>query len=668
MADDGDDGFTVYGLYEPYEPPNFYSRDCAATNCYYGFNGWNGTVGFSIICPGLYNNYQDKNFPEMPFTDPVYEVNDPLVIDSNDYRIFLDPNSQFVNQGSGITPFLGWTTNINGTPDEGIGDIWPHYQTKRVELLLADLNSDHAVDMNDLAEFVDQWLVPDANSADLNNDQTVNFLDFSIFASQWQLTEMYIDLVDVETCNSIDPNNVSGYVGICLKNIPLSAQTVSVYLDNTPIDNWIRDWTNWELIGFESYFFSNGWHTIHLVGMDIYCQVVNYKPINVRFNNLLYKVTADDYFHHSEDKEIGGFYDGNDTLEAEVTNWDGQVIWSDTYSGSHINIVIPGAMFSNKHICELTIEESEGGMASTADSKKWKKKIYKKFVKEDFSGVRMVLLLPSPDLVDAKFSLICTIMNSCELQNVPYGCIYYHDNTPENWTYVFRTLGGAKDIYYGGHANSHVGSVQRTNLVTYRKIPGPDWFFVPPIGWGTDPLRYYEVPALSHTKYSEQGAEELPNNLDEWGFDLRDLNLKEDDKIRIGWFDGCRTAGYESGEEGEDRICCPDLAKTFGFLSLKAQGNKRSIFFGWRMITENRPGLPDIFSFVNAGQKIIWEALGEGRTIGQALERTDVSNIYIRQSLWGEDMQRDFDPAGDDNLFAYGSGLLWDMKLRDVLE
>ncbi len=86
------------------------------------------------------------------------------------------------------------------------------------------------------------------------------------------------------------------------------------------------------------------------------------------------------------------------------------------------------------------------------------------------------------------------------------------------------------------------------------------------------------------------------------------------------------------------------------------------------MITENRPGLPDIFTFVNAGQKIVWETLGEGRTIQQALERTDVSNIYIKQALWGEDMQRDFVAAGDDNLFAYGFGLLWDMKLRDVLE
>jgi len=168
LADDGDDAFTVYGLYEPYEAPNFYSRDCAATNNYTGFNCVNGLLGISVICPGLYNNYQDKNFSELPFTDPVYEVNDPFVTSPNDYRIFLNSNSQFVNHGSGLTPFLGWTTNINGTPDDGIGDIWPHYQTKKVELLSADLNSDHVVDVNDLAGFTDRWLIAGSGPADLN--------------------------------------------------------------------------------------------------------------------------------------------------------------------------------------------------------------------------------------------------------------------------------------------------------------------------------------------------------------------------------------------------------------------------------------------------------------------------------------------------------------------
>jgi len=133
LANDGDDGFTVYGT--PSEPnaPNFYSMDCVATNCYSGFNGWNNYVAFSIICPGMYNNYQDKNFPEMPFTYPVYEDNNPLIADPNDYRIFLNPDSVFVDNSSSLSVFPGWTTRADGKPDEGIGDIWLHYQTTKME-------------------------------------------------------------------------------------------------------------------------------------------------------------------------------------------------------------------------------------------------------------------------------------------------------------------------------------------------------------------------------------------------------------------------------------------------------------------------------------------------------------------------------------------------------
>lgn len=86
------------------------------------------------------------------------------------------------------------------------------------------------------------------------------------------------------------------------------------------------------------------------------------------------------------------------------------------------------------------------------------------------------------------------------------------------------------------------------------------------------------------------------------------------------------------------------------------------------MVTENRPGWPKIFSFVNSGQQIIWEALGEGRTIQQAIDRISGADVRIQESLWGPDMHYDFAPNGDDNLFPYGSGLLWNMKLKDVLE
>lgn len=373
LADDGDDGFTVYGLYEPNEPPNFYSRDCTATNCYSAFNGWDGNVAFSIICPGLYNNVQNKNFPELPFTDPVYEVNDPFVIDPNDYRIFLDPNSLFVDQGSGLAPFPGWTTSIDGKPDESMGDIWPHYQTRRVDKWpTADLDDDGIVDELDLAEFADWWLIADPDSVDLNSDGIVNFLDYAVFANQWLLNEMSIELVNPDTYQTVDLNNVSGYVGIRLKDIPLYGKIVSLYVDNVQIGDWMLGWNDeLQWIGFESDMFSNGWHTIRLVSTSLTGGVTNHKPINVYLNNMLYKVSASDQFHPDDDYEYSGFYDGDNTLNAEVTDQNSQVIWSDTYSGRHINIVIPGANFGSEQFCELTITETGSAGAGGAGAAEW---------------------------------------------------------------------------------------------------------------------------------------------------------------------------------------------------------------------------------------------------------------------------------------------------------
>jgi len=670
LANDGDLGFNVFGL-PPGQGPYFYSINCAATNCYSGFNGWDGWIAMSIICPGLYNNVYDGNVEHMPFTDPVYEQNDPFVW-SDDWRIFLNPDSAFVDGGSGPPMFPGWTTDINGIPDEGTCDIWPQYPTNYYvdNSLSADLNSDKAVDFNDLAEFADQWLIVDPNSADLNNDQIVNFLDFSILASEWQEKQMAIELIDIGTNTIIEPNNISGFLGINLKNIPPSAQTVYVYLDNVPIGDWARGLSyKGELISFESSFFLNGYHTIRIMSIDLDGNVTNYEPTDVYFSNLLYKVIADDHFHHSWDYCYSGFYDGDESLDVKLTDIQGQEIWSTSCTGNAINLVIPGSIFLNKHICEITIEENTGampeGMTRGVGSGDCKKRIQEKFVKEDFSA-KAVFLLPSPDIItNAVLDLLSTMISAYESKSIKCGFVYHHDNTEENWRYIFKELQNRKDIIYVGHANSHIGrdeesgeqGVQRTNLVTYKKKPG----------WLWD--KYSKVPAVSHTRYSADDEDDdtpLPLDLDNLAFDLRDLKLKDKDDIRIGFFRGCRTAGYE---DDSSRICCPDLAKTFGFFSTMAASNQRSQFFGFRVLIEGREGLPAIFSFVDSGLKIIWGELGgepgKNKNMAQALDSIYTANINIQFALYGEDRDYDFNCNGDDNFFSYGPTPLFLIKLAE---
>jgi len=639
LADDGDYGFTANGLYEPNEAPNFYVRDCVATNSHTGFNCVNGLLGISVICPGLYNNYQNKNFPELPFTDPAYEVNDPFVVDPNDYRIFLDPNSQFVNHGSGLTPFPGWTTNINGAPDECTGDIWPHYQIRGVDKWLkADLNTDDTIDTNDLAEFTSQWLVTTPNSADLNNDQIVNFLDFAILAYQWLLKEMSIEIFDTETIQAVEPNNIQGYVGIGLRDIPIYAGIVSVYLDNELIGSLSLGWEHKEQwVGLQSDAFSNGWHTVRLVTIDVYGRIINHKPINVYFNNLLYKVAASDYFHPDDGYKYSGFYDGSSTLEAVLTDQDGQTIWSDNYTGQHISIVISGATFDSEQFCELSITEGtkSGGPTVT------KKDLTKKFKQADCpAGVRMVIVLPNKDVFKVRKPAIFECAEACNNRNVTWVSLYHHDVTKDNLSFLYNKS-SVKYIYWCGHANNNVQGVPRTRTECWKYEKG---------GWWGIMSKWHKIGVFSWFDPEEP----LPDDWDNRGFSLWSLGMYDSWNKKIVFVDGCLSAYYT------------DMAYSYGVFSLQGQGSLDQIYIGWREKVLVSTGIMEqIVGNTTEGVRMFWERMGAGDDIYDALYYTSVhGGIGMRRAMWGENGLLDIgEPDEDDNIFLWGNGLISQMEL-----
>jgi hypothetical protein len=607
-----------------------------------------------VICPGLYNNYQNKNFPELPFTDPVYETNDPFAVDPNDNRIFLDPNSQFLDNGSGLTIFPGWTTHIDGKPDEGIGDIWPHYQTKRADNYpQGDINSDDRVDMNDLSVLADEWLIPDPVSGDINNDGMVNFADFSILANYWLLSEMTIEIFDLETIQIMEPNNVRGYVGIRIKDIPLYAGMVSLYLDNQLVGSLLLDWDDeHQWIGLESDTFINGWHTIRLVSTDIYGNMINHKPINVYFNNLLYKVAGSDYFHPNEYYKYSGFYDGGSTLQAKVFNQDGQVIWSNNYSGSHINIVVPGTAFGSEKFCELSINETggagAGGAGAASGSGVTKKDLTKKFKQADCPpGVRMVIVLPNKDVFKVRKPAIFECAEACNNRNVSWVPLYYHDVTKENLMFLYNKP-SVRYIYWCGHANSHVGrneelqieGVQRTHTICWKYEPSW-WHF-----------NWQEIGVFSWTGDPEHP---LPNNWDTRGFSLWSLYMYDSWNKKIVFVDGCLSAKYA------------DMAYAYGVFSLQGQGSLDQIYIGWKIkVVVSTDTMEEIVGNTTEGVRMFWERMGAGDDIYDALYYTSVyGGIGMRRALWGDNGLLDIgNPNTDDNLLLYGNGLITQMELE----
>jgi len=648
LADDGDYGYVVYGLYDPYLPPSFYSRDCAATNCYGGFVGLNGNVGFLIENPGLYGNYMDKNFPEMPFTNPVYDVNNPLVFDINDYRIWLNPDSNFVDNGS-LNRFPGWTA----TADNNLniqGELWPYYQTSIIEPNL--------VDAGELKQLNDNWLcdvnVPDP--VDYNFDGFVDFFDYSILAQDWMESIKYVKFIDLETGDELDSNNLNGETGIRIMFPPPDAEIVNVYLDNEPVGQyWFgMDFLNHYDLIVDTTRFMNGKHKIRISFTDYDGNVKNHEPSTVRFDNLFHMVSAGEHFHSDDGYSYTGFYDGGNNIDVSLKNdMTGATIWTNSYSGDYVNIDIPGSIFSGLNFCELVIEESSMSSSSerttTAEvSKIIKKKIVKKFKQSDWPGfIRGVIIMPNKDVYGARKPAIYACAQAYTNAGVIWTALYYHDVTPENIEFLYNKSGLAY-IYWVGHVNSHVGAdprtgkggVQRTVKQCWEphKAPGP---------WGFGYLTFYTKQGVfSYTRQSVPDAQQLPGIYDQEGFDLGTLNMYNKGYKKIVFIDGCLSGMYN------------DMAISYGIFSDWNLSHQDQIYIGWKttVLTTTPGSFWDPVLHSTEGVKMFWERMSKGDDIWDAFYYTVTNGgTGIQETLWGPNGLIDIgDPDSDDNLVIYG--------------
>jgi len=647
LVNDGERGYTVYGATDPNSIPLFRCWDSAATNNFVAFNGWEGQVLFSIVRPGMWNNDWSTNFPELPLNKPHYAPENPIQYDPNDYRIYLVADANFVDAGSGLSPNPGWTTRKDGKPDEGIADSWPHYQSDMIELS-ADITADHEVDANDLVILTLNWLKETNDPVDITNDGLVNYFDFSWISRQWLKTELFLEFGYPEKDQSVDRKDISGYLALQLNQIPQDVWLVTIYVDNMRAGGWLRGWDKFDQwIGLETERYSNGWHTIRLSTISFYDGIINYEPINVYFNNMISKVSAGEFFHPDEDYTYGGFYNGNQILEAEVTDMvDGTVLWSDTVTGNYVNIVVPGYSFGDYKFCELTITETGGEEKSVGGSAVTKKDLTKKFKQAEYpAGVRMVIVLPNKDVYRVRKPAILECAEACNNRNVSWVPLYHHDVNVTNLTYLYQNS-YVRYIYWCGHANNNVQGIPRTRTECWKYEKG---------GWWDIISNWHKIGVFSYTQQSVPDADSLPDDWDTRGFDLWTLGMYDSWNKKIVFVDGCLSATEP-----------PDMAYAYGVFSLQGQGSLDQIYIGWRVKVLVSTGIMEqIVGNTTEGVRMFWERMGSGDDIYDALYYTSVhGGIGMRRAMWGDNGLLDIgDVGGDDKIFLWGNGLITQMKL-----
>jgi hypothetical protein len=564
----------------------------------------------------------------------------PLIDAGCDY---IDEHPQLI----GKTTFVYPDTNM-----VNIGFHYPNWNYVNDGSGSADLDYSMTADLKDFAILANYWQQETSGAADLDGSGFVDSLDLALFAEGWQRTEvMYVEGYSFDMHQSVDFNNVAGNISIGPGNIPSDADKVFVYVDDVQVSKWERGISEWN--GFlESDKFTNGRHTIRLVSINLNDSITNYQPINAYFNNLLYKVSADKQFYPDENYRYSGFYDGGDSLEVKLTGLHDNVIWSNAYSGSYIDVNIPGSVFGPEKFCKINITETTGAMmatmgengtamASSSSGSVSEEDLTKKFKMEDSAGVRMLIIMPNEDIFSSRLPALLACAQACDDRQVLWVPLYHHDVSEENLTYLYNQ-DSVKFIYWAGHGDCnvpHEGGVPRTHTECWRYEPS--W-------WHSD---WQIIKVLSWTRQAMDDAPLLPGNWDTRGFDLWLLGMHDSGKKKIVFADSCFSALPYMG-------LINDMSAAYGtnFPEVHDQ-----IYIGWRIGVKQEAMLDILAGDTTAGIKLFWQRMGVGDSVEEALQWTcdrPISEQMLR-TMWGLlNPHTEFgDVDGDDNIFLWGNGL-----------
>jgi len=334
-------------------------------------------------------------------------------------------------------------------------------------------------------------------------------------------------------------------------------------------------------------------------------------------------------------------------LDAQVTNQDGQVIWSDTYSGPHVSIVVPGAIFSSEQFCELTITETVPGMMAVGAFANGptvtSKDLTKEFRQSDWpNGAKMLIILPDKDVFEARKPAIIECAEACEARSVTWLALYHKNVTTANLTYLYNKP-GVKYIYWFGHANNRVGGsgneVPRTYTMCWKHTVRNWW-----------PDKWERIPAFSYTNNPQAP---LPGDWDSKGFSLWSLGMYDSGNKKIIFVDGCRSA-----DSIETTAPYQDMGDAYGILSNYGANNQ--IYIGWRYEIYAGTGIGGtITGQTTEAVRLFWEKMGYGDDVWGALYYMWISGgVGMQQAVWGDNGQMDMGVLSeDDNIFCWGNGL-----------
>ena len=361
----------------------------------------------------------------------------------------------------------------------------------------SDFDGDGRVDLADMATLAEHWLtvVTDEyrlcslcnlhTAADPNDPnapsgaEVIDYRDRDAFMAEWG--KLYAS----------DPNIVieqtPSMVSVSVEN-PEPAWKISAFLDHDLIGQWEAGGLGSTAFDADLTRYGPGAHKVTIVRCIEYGQEISEYIVSDPNSVGLYFADIPDAFEPNEPYFVRGFNLG-DELNFKIKDIYDTPIYDVNVPAGAVTLEIPSETFDEAFMTTF----SASSALAPADEERYEKLLKRKFDPNSVAGkwVRVLVLLPDKKVTNVFKDAIFACMQTVEKRGVSGVLLADYDVNKENIEFLLQRTTDRKIVVFFGHANSHVGNIQRTQLQCYH----------------SDKEQFQNVGAISYTQQSRSPAQ-----------------------------------------------------------------------------------------------------------------------------------------------------------------
>jgi hypothetical protein len=535
----------------------------------------------------------------------VYLDDDPF--DNNNggymgYPLLLKQDCRLIDAGGDyideLRNLIGKTTDWEGTPDNNVADIGFHYFNWYYV---------NAGDSNGL-------------SADLNQDEIVNFGDFAILANEWLTT---YDINELKTMASewlrvAEPNVQLTYIwdaniGLAEFNAGgnlLDTQRIFLLMDGQYVGEIYGFSEGWPL-GIDVSEYGGGEQQFKAVSIDSAGQVTCSNVTSTEFNCPLNYCFLPSSYEPNKPLYFSAFNPTEGNVSVSVYADDGNLVWSQDYNGVSFFDSIPAAITGQHEIDYVSFDTRVGELLMAGSGGN----IMRFPDPTEFPpGVQALIIIPDPVMNRYDKRHISMVESAFRSRGIK--CARFREKSAIYYNIAScRSTNPIKYIYIDGHGGCIINGILRT--------------------W----VQLSDGPVVSVKKSDFTNPSDIPSwckDLGSWESSKRTTSFYSMSFASLEYvqFDTCKSGRLiindnnqlVEGQPGRiSQPCAEELISDMSWaLGMHTEFVENRAYLGWYGVFVSLE--PPMESDYQKWTRDLWERLGAGDTLGEALFKIDGGN------------------------------------------